>query len=171
MLKNRCWKNHSVLFFLVSVALISPEIYLKRLFSSFIKYPQSLPVDIWENYPKMSFSGYDASSDNSEVCIIAELKNLRLFILMILRLKKVFAHCMDIVDSDYNRIRMRNQLARKRTLNYLAKVSLNGSVFAFEVIHRWIEPYCIYSNFRYSTYFYPTNIKFPCGSIVWITRW
>ena len=112
--------------FLISVTLISPEIYLKSLFSSFIKYPQSLPVDIRENYPKMQFSVYDASSDNSEVCIVAELKNLRLFILIISRLKKVFAHCIDIVDSDYNRIRMRNQLVRKRTLKYLAKVSLNG---------------------------------------------
>ena len=45
---------------------------------------------------------------------------------------------------------MRNQLARKLTPKYLAKVSLNGSVFAFKVIRRWIEPYCIYSNFRYS---------------------
>ena len=39
--------------FLISVTLISPEIYLKSLFSSFIKYRQSLPVDIRENYPKM----------------------------------------------------------------------------------------------------------------------
>ena len=84
------------------------------------------------------------------MCIVAELKNLRLFILMISQLKTVFAHCINIVDSDYNRIRMRNQLVRKRTLKDLAKVSLNGSVFAFKVIRRWIEPYCIYSNFRYS---------------------
>ena len=41
--------NHSVIFF----ALISPELYLKTLFSSFIKDPQSLPVDIRENYPKI----------------------------------------------------------------------------------------------------------------------
>ena len=131
--------------------MISPENYLKSLFTSFIKYSQSLPIDIRENYRKMYFSVYDASSDNSEVCIVPELKNLRLFILMISRLKKVFAHCIDIVDSDYNRIRMRNQLVRKRTLKYLAKVSLNGSVFAFKVIRRWIESYYIYSNFRYST--------------------
>ena len=102
--------------------MISTEIYLKSLFSSFIKYLQSLPVDIREDYPKIWFSVYDTSSDNSEVCIVAELKNLRLFILMISRLKKVFAHCIDIVDSDYNRIRMRNQLVRKWTLKYLAKV-------------------------------------------------
>ena len=81
------------------------------------------------------------------MCIVAELKNLRLFILMISQLKTVFAHCINIVDSDYNRIRMRNQLVRKRTLKYLAKVSLNGSVFAFKVIRRWIESYYIYSNF------------------------
>ena len=81
------------------------------------------------------------------MCIVAELKNLRLFILMISRLKKVFAHCIDIVDSDYNRIRMRNQLVPKRTLKYLAKVLLNDSVFAFKVIRRWIESYYIYSNF------------------------
>ena len=43
-----------------------------------------------------------ASSDNSEVCTVAELKNLQLFILMISRLKKAFAHCIDIVDSDCN---------------------------------------------------------------------
>ena len=42
---------------------------------------------------------------------------------------------------------MRNQLARKLTPKYLAKVSLNGSVFAFKVIRRWIESYYIYSNF------------------------
>ena len=84
------------------------------------------------------------------MCIVAELKNLRLFILIISRLKKVFAHCIDIVDSDYNRIRMRNQLVPKRTLKYLAKVLLNDSVFAFKVIRRWIESYYIYSNFRYS---------------------
>ena len=81
------------------------------------------------------------------MCIVAELKNLRLFILMISRLKKVFAHCIDIVDSDYNRIRMRNQLVPKRTLKYLAKVLLNDSAFAFKVICRWIESYYIYSNF------------------------
>ena len=81
------------------------------------------------------------------MCIVAELKNLRLFILIISRLKKVFAHCIDIVDSDYNRIRMRNQLVPKRTLKYLAKVLLNDSVFAFKVIRRWIESYYIYSNF------------------------
>ena len=40
--------NHNVLIFFT---LISPELYLKSLFSSFIKYPQSLPVDIRENYP------------------------------------------------------------------------------------------------------------------------
>ena len=125
--------------------MISTEIYLKSLFSSFIKYLQSLPVDIREDYPKIWFSVYDTSSDNSEVCIVAELKNLRLFILMISRLKKVFAHCIDIVDSDYNRIRMRNQLVRKRTLKYLAKVLADGSVFAFKVFRCWIESYCIYS--------------------------
>ena len=81
------------------------------------------------------------------MCIVAELKNLRLFILIISRLKKVFAHCIDIVDSDYNRIRMRKQLVPKRTLKYLAKVLLNDSVFAFKVIRRWIESYYIYSNF------------------------
>ena len=42
--------NHSVVIFF---ALISPELYLKTLFSSFIKDPQSLPVDIRENYPKI----------------------------------------------------------------------------------------------------------------------
>ena len=69
---------------------------------------------------------------------------------MILRLKKLFAHCIDIVDSDCNWIRIRNQLVRKRTLKYLAKISLNGSVFDFKVIRRWIESYYISSNFRYS---------------------
>ena len=69
---------------------------------------------------------------------------------MILQLKKVLAHCIDIVDSDYNRIRMHNQLVRKPTLKYLAKVLLNGSVFAFKVIRRWVESYCIYPNFRCS---------------------
>ena len=69
---------------------------------------------------------------------------------MISQLKEVFAHCIDIVDSDNNRIGMRNQLVCKRTLKYLAKASLNGSVFAFKIIRRWIESYCIYSDFRYS---------------------
>ena len=132
--------------------MISTEIYLKSLFSSFIKYLQSLPVDIREDYPKIWFSVYDTSSDNSEVCIVAELKNLRLFILMISRLKKVFTHCINIVESAYSSIRMRNQLVCKQTLKYLAKVSLNGSVFGFKVIRRWIESYYIYSNFRYSIY-------------------
>ena len=36
---------------------------------------------------------------------------------------------------------MRYQLVRKRTLQYLAKVSLNGSVFAVKIIRRWIESY------------------------------
>ena len=42
---------------------------------------------------------------------------------------------------------MRNQLVHKRMVKYLVKVSENGSVFARKVIHRWIEPYCIYLHF------------------------
>ena len=36
---------------------------------------------------------------------------------------------------------MRNQLIRKKIFKYLAKVLLNGSVFAFRVIRRWIKSY------------------------------
>ena len=85
-----------------------------------------------------------------------------------LAIKKVLAYCIDIIYSDYNRIRKRDQLVRKWTLKYLAKVSLNGLVFAFKVIRHWIKSYCIYSNFRYSILVYPTNIKFSRRSIVWI---
>ena len=67
-----------------------------------------------------------------------------------LTVKKVFLHCIDIINRDYNRIRKRSQLVHKQTLKHLSKVSLNGWVFSFKVIRRWIESYCIYSNFRYS---------------------
>ena len=132
--------------------MISPELYLKSLFSSFIKYPQSLPVDIRENYPNTTLLVYDTFSDNSEEWIVADLENLQLFILMISRLKKVLAYCIDITDSDYNRVRKRDQLVRKLTLKRLAKVLLNGWVFALKVIRRQIQSYYSDSNFRYSIY-------------------
>ena len=85
-----------------------------------------MPVDIREYYPNTTLLVYDTFSDNSEEWIVADLENLQLFILMISRLKKVLAYCIDITDSDYNRIRKRDQLVRKLTLKHLAKVLLNG---------------------------------------------
>ena len=60
---------------------------------------------------------YDGSSDNSGE-ISTDVKNLRLFILMISWWKKVLTHCIDKIDIDYNRIKKFNQLVRKRTLKH-----------------------------------------------------